>query len=306
MDAHDLFLSRSARHFSAVYETRNIHLAAKRLSISQPALTVSIRNLENMIGTVLFERSVKGMAPTPAAQALYRYAVTLGLGGRFASDQMNAIAGGEVGTIRIGAGVAWTTTILPSILKTMNKAYPDLTIELVAGVGDQLATQFLDGKLDVFMAAGATQLTSSPHYVREHLGNLPMAAVAGPSSSIAGQQPATPADLAAADWVGFVEDESILTMANQFLAAHGVGPVRFSLKTNSPTALIAFLQDSQLLSVLISPLARSACKAGLVELTTTEPLWTLPMHLYTWNIAQDAPAVRSFSDLVRGAFERLV
>lgn len=305
MKAHELFLSRSARHFSAVYETRNTHLAAKRLGISQPALTVSIRKLEGMIGAVLFERSVRGMSPTPAADALHHYAVTLGLGGRFASDQISAIAGGAVGTIRIGAGIAWTTTVLPSVLKTLSSVYPELTIELVAGVGDQLATQFLDGQLDVFLAAGASALGVSAHYERAYLGNLPMLAIAAPQSAIAAKAPVTPRDLAAVDWVGFVEDESILTMANHYLSTRGAGPVRFCLKTNSPTALISFLQDSEMLSVLMLPVARSACQAGLVEVATSEPLWSLPMNLYTWNVAQDVPVVRLFSNLVGDAFAQL-
>lgn len=47
-------------------------------------------------------------------------------------------------------------------------------------------------------------------------------------------------------------------MANQFLAARGVDPIRSSFKTNAPTARIASLHDSEWLSALITPLARIA------------------------------------------------
>ncbi|MEL7346107.1 MAG: LysR family transcriptional regulator, partial [Pseudomonadota bacterium] len=44
---------------------------------TQPALTVSLRNLELELGYRLFDRSVKGMTPTQAADTLYRFGVTL-------------------------------------------------------------------------------------------------------------------------------------------------------------------------------------------------------------------------------------
>ena len=65
---------RHLRHFAAVVEAGNLSKAAEKVFISQPALTRSIKNLEDIVGAELLERRPRGMVPTPAGIALYRYA----------------------------------------------------------------------------------------------------------------------------------------------------------------------------------------------------------------------------------------
>lgn len=58
--------------FQTVYETRSIHRAAKKLFITPQGLGKNIRQLEDELQTVLFERSKQGMVPTESAELLYR------------------------------------------------------------------------------------------------------------------------------------------------------------------------------------------------------------------------------------------
>ena len=58
------------RHFLAVLETGSLGDAARRLNISQPALSKSIQSLEQSIGGPLFMRSPRGMTPTAMASAI--------------------------------------------------------------------------------------------------------------------------------------------------------------------------------------------------------------------------------------------
>jgi len=69
--------TRLLRHFTAVYEERNITRAAKRCFISQPALSSSIAQLEEQLGIQAFERSKKGVQPTAQAETLYPTAIRI-------------------------------------------------------------------------------------------------------------------------------------------------------------------------------------------------------------------------------------
>ena len=57
-------LTSRLRKFLAIYERSSIHRAAEELRISQPALTVALKQLEESFGEPLFQRSVQGMTPT--------------------------------------------------------------------------------------------------------------------------------------------------------------------------------------------------------------------------------------------------
>ena len=65
-------LSAKIPYFLAVGETLSFRKAAEQLGIAQPALSRSIRDLENQLGFALFERSTRRVALTPAGEVLYR------------------------------------------------------------------------------------------------------------------------------------------------------------------------------------------------------------------------------------------
>src|SRR5689334_10300806 len=92
------------RPFLAVARTGNLSAAARELSLSQPALTKSVRKLEEIVGVPLFERRARGMTLTGSGTALLAHARRIEAQCRFADAEIGAIARGEAGSIRIGAG----------------------------------------------------------------------------------------------------------------------------------------------------------------------------------------------------------
>ena len=65
---------RELRYFAAVFAERNLTAAAKRCFISQPTISAAITNLEAELGTTLFIRHKKGMAPTASAEQFHAVA----------------------------------------------------------------------------------------------------------------------------------------------------------------------------------------------------------------------------------------
>src|SRR5438034_7769108 len=65
---------RELRYFAAVFRERNLTAAARRCFISQPSVSAAITNLEAELGTALFIRHKKGVAPTEAAEQFHAVA----------------------------------------------------------------------------------------------------------------------------------------------------------------------------------------------------------------------------------------
>src|SRR3954447_24126830 len=65
---------RELRYFAAVFAERNLTAAAKRCFVSQPSISTAIASLEAELGTALFIRHKKGVAPTASAEAFHAYA----------------------------------------------------------------------------------------------------------------------------------------------------------------------------------------------------------------------------------------
>lgn len=120
--------------FIAVAEKKNLSLAAQDIHITQPAISKQLSVLESHFGTALVERKGRGVSLTPAGEVFYRHA-------REIVDLMNR-AERDIrqmsGEIR-GRMIIWASTIpghyiLPPIIGTFKKEYPD--VQTVLHIGD--------------------------------------------------------------------------------------------------------------------------------------------------------------------------
>lgn len=259
---------------------------------------MSLRQLEAELGTKLFDRTVKGVTPTDAGRIYYRHACTLRQSALYAQQEIEKEISGNRGTLSIGAGVAWATTIIPGVLIEINKIYPDLSLNLVTGVGDQLAALFEAGKLDVYLAAGPMEPPQSPDYTCTFLANIPMVAVAEPSNALAGKKTVTMAELVAAKWAGFYEDDTFLYHAAHFMALQGLPAPKISMRTNSVVALIEFVKGTGTVTLVSSPLLEKTTDAGLVVLPLSSPLWKIPVSIYARAGAKSVEPIQYFTELL--------
>ena len=106
---------RLIRQFIAAVEHGNITSASLALNISQPALTKSIRKLENSLGVKLLERHSRGVVPTSYGEILLRRGKLVEIEFEYASTEIEALRGGNQGAIRIGASPVFATLFIPKV-----------------------------------------------------------------------------------------------------------------------------------------------------------------------------------------------
>ncbi len=118
--------------FLAVFEAGRISAAAKAVHLSQPAVTAQVRRLEEGLGTPLFTRSVRGVAPTPAAVRLAEHARALQ---RQLDQAIVDVAGERVATgpLVVGASTTVAAHVLPPLLAAFRSKHPRVAVRVRVG-----------------------------------------------------------------------------------------------------------------------------------------------------------------------------
>jgi DNA-binding transcriptional LysR family regulator len=119
---------RELRYFSAVFAERNLTAAARRCFISQPSISAAITNLEAELGTTLFIRHKKGVAPTEAAEQFHSVARRILNDTDAARNLFRKPAGKQTLTLGLMRTLDMPRTI--ALLKPLT-ASPDIALRLV-------------------------------------------------------------------------------------------------------------------------------------------------------------------------------
>ena len=138
--------------FLYLYEEKSISKTAARLYVSQPAISYSLKELENQLGYTLFYRNSKGIEPTLEAKELYSYISTAFNILNDAEEHIKNLNNLNVGCIRIGTPSYIGFFYLAKYISEFRKSYPGIRFEIVykstADMVDMLETRKLDIIID--------------------------------------------------------------------------------------------------------------------------------------------------------------
>jgi DNA-binding transcriptional LysR family regulator len=127
---------RQLNAFLTIVSAGSLGRAADMLHITQPALSRTVRHLEQQVGALLSERHSKGMQLTAVGSALLPHATLLLREAEHATKEINAMRGLAKGTIRVGAVGNIVSLILPLAISAVLKKWSNLTVFVIEGVWD--------------------------------------------------------------------------------------------------------------------------------------------------------------------------
>ncbi len=117
------------RYFKAVAEELHFQRAARRLNLSQPALSHQIKNIEEEVGTTLLDRDRRGVALTPAGALLLERATAILEAADKALSDVRALAGAEPQSLRVGFVDYLNLDIIVQSIARLRQSHPDIDVQ---------------------------------------------------------------------------------------------------------------------------------------------------------------------------------
>lgn len=135
--------------FVTVIERGSFSAAAERLGLTQPAVSLQLRQLEKRLGTPLIERVGRKARPTLAGAELLAHAGQIEATVSSALEAVARHATGTMGRVRLGTGATACIFLLPPVLRELRQTYPSLEITVTTGNTSDIVKAVNDNLIDV-------------------------------------------------------------------------------------------------------------------------------------------------------------
>lgn len=242
-------LIRSLRSFLALHRHGTIVAAAEKVHLSQAAVSIQLKNMEDELGIALFVRTRRSLEFTSAGRQL------VSLAEKMVSiyEEMKAIKGGGPigGFLSLGVINSALGGVLPQLLKEMTLKNPGLEVKIMAGISGELVSQVNRGTLDMAIVTEPPQrfpTNLSVHYLYSEPFALLTPAEVPYQDLVRAFKSSTP-------YIAFERSTWAGQLIDEFLMKRGV-MTKPSMELNSLDAIAALV--SQGLGISIVPLIRGA------------------------------------------------
>ena len=143
LDLYELYV------FLHAAETQNFSEAARRLHLTQPAVSLNIKSLEKRLEVKLFQHVGRNVVLTEAGQALLPLARELVSLSNRIEESVCALRGKVVGQLTIGCATSAARYVLPPIIGRFKQRYPQVKISMVSTDCDSMARKLLDKQINI-------------------------------------------------------------------------------------------------------------------------------------------------------------
>lgn len=213
---------RQLKAFLAIAEAKTFTAGARRVNVTQAAISMQIRQLEEEVGLPLFTRTPRRVILTEAGEHLLERARKILREHDAALEEIAEIAGAEYGRLRIGSASAlFATQQLPVILQNLKEKFPNAKITVSSGTSQMLVDKILHGEIDI---AFVSLPVDNTHIITELLFSDEIVAIGPPDHPLAGQKFISAAALAGEPLILGEKGGNTRRLIDDFFAAANVEP----------------------------------------------------------------------------------
>ena len=290
---------KQLRHLVAIIDHESFSRAADAVAISQPALTRSIKLLEQRLGVALLERTTRSVSPTPAGERLYKRAKLILNETDAAISEVREDLGRSK-PLRIGIAPMFATTIVPSAIRAFRTIAPDIEVAVQSGLFEVLTAQVAQGDLDL-VVSNLPYGRLEDDLTSETLLDVDVVYLASTDHPLAGHQKNTLSDLFGYPWA-VVDETHANDLYGYIFASEGDAPSPIRVRTNSLNLLKSLIETPPWISLLPRHMVQSELDCGQIcELHVTgEPVRRNAGIVYRRSRSED-PDLKRFSETVRAA-----
>lgn len=292
------------RHFIAAVDNGSIRQAARRLGLSSPALTKSIKELEGELKVELLHRTTRGIVPTLAGRSFYARATAVDVELRNAVDELAMTAGSSAsGEVTIGIGQTSGTELLPAALRAFRARWPNVRVQIIEGFSDTLLPRVYDRSIDFLV--GAYSESASPNVIFKPLFTTDRVIVARKDHPLVGARSIE--QLALAEWLSVPPLQPFDDEMRRMFAALGATRTAPIIRCNSYHIAVSIIATSDFLSVMSKrQMAVPLAAAALRIINVRERLPPITVGLYVRADGIMTTFVASFAQTIASLAQQTV
>jgi len=163
---------RQLRQFVAVVQLGSFTAAAKQLGIAQPAISATIKKLEQQLSIQLLQRNERKVSLSAEGEVLYQHATQLLKQAEDTEQAMQSLKGLDSGTVTIGIPSMMGSYFFPPLLMAFKNQYPQLNLSVIDAGTELVRQKLLNGELDLGIVVTTdvpAELVCEPIYTGELL-----------------------------------------------------------------------------------------------------------------------------------------
>ncbi len=290
---------------NALDEQRNLGRAALAMSMSQPAATKLLQQLESAMGVSLFTRLARGMEPTPYGEVLVRYARRMLTDFGAVREEMVALKSGLRGSLRIGCVPGAVTELLAPALVAYKALHTKVAVSIMVDTSDVMLTQLARGDVDLVLGRLTDGVNADEYTCEPLLGELQVV-VARAVHPLFDRSSLSLSDLVTWPWVLQPPGSPQRGRFEAALREAGLHQRLNITETASTIATTALLEISDMVAVMPKSLAGHYSRLGVLKvLPLALPIHVPPIYLITRTDRTPSPASTQFIKAIYAASPRI-
>jgi len=265
--------------------------AAQRLNTTQPAISQRIAQLEREMGVKLLNRDHRVASPTTSGRQLMVYAEKL-IGLR--SEMMAEVGDRSAmrGVMRLGVAETIVHTWLSRLIKSVNTAYPNLSLEIEVDITPNLSARLLAQEIELAFVLGPLSISS----VRNRpLCDYPIGFLASPSLGL-GNGPLTVHDLAKFPIITFPRKTQPYEIVRSLFNRPELPPIRLHASASLATVIHMAIEGLGI-AVIPTAIVENELADGRLQLLSTDLKISPLTFSASWLASPDTVAVELVADL---------
>lgn len=290
---------RHLQLFLALDEHRNLHRAAANLSMSQPAASKLLGDLENHLGVTLFDRHSRGVTPNWYGEVMIRHARSILAELHHTGEEFNALREGNTGVVSVGTVMAPAVTLLTSAIERVHHDLPGLKVRVDVDVSKALIPRLMEGEFD-FAITRIPAGFATEHFVFEEIGEEEICFVCREGHPLAGMPQPDLKAMVSYPWSLQPPGALMRQRVEHLLMHHGVLPPRQIVDTPDILVSLALVDKSDTLTVTTRQVTDLLCAPQRFHvLPFTEALSVQPFGLVSLRKQRLSPGAGALMSTLR-------
>lgn len=283
----------------AIVDHEGVTPAAKALNVSQPALTRSIRQLEESLGVPLLQREGRGVVPTRFGRSLARHARTIEAELRHATRDIADLQAVETGHLVVGASPVGAAVLLGPSLTRLRRRMPGLGIVVRSDWFEAMFDRLERGDVDIVVGSFA-QGKRRERLVEEVLFQNPLSVIVRASHPLTRRTDLDFSDLADQEWIMTRGSAAIRELVANEFRFEGMDLPAFAVETDDVLCIRSLLMSGDFVCAYPAELFATEIARGILKVLPIR--WhggSRPVGFTLREHGTITPAMEAFIDALR-------